>query len=232
MAARPDALPAGAAGRLDPLRDGPLHAVLLGLLARAAVPSETPVAEQGHDRRGLRAERPCRAGRWITFPRRGNGPTATAAGCSGCWRNGGLFSLFVIGAAFVASCLADGGRVGKLILEKCFNLASLQWYEVHRIPWTTLGEDAAKLTVLALVAPVLVLLWSSRSRAAHGGRLAARRPRLCRPLHHRTDARSLGKRGPAGPTRDGHFSAGGTRPRAHLQGPSDRCRTLHVWRNG
>ena len=67
MAAGPDAFPAGAAGRLDPLRDGPLHAVLLGLLARAAVPSEIPVAEQEHDRRGLRAERPRRAGAGLSF---------------------------------------------------------------------------------------------------------------------------------------------------------------------
>jgi hypothetical protein len=74
------------------------------------------------------------------------------------------FSLFVLGAAFVGACLADGGRVGRLVLEKYFNLASLQPYEVHRIPWTALGRDAAKLMLLALVAPVLVLLWSSRNR--------------------------------------------------------------------
>ena len=74
------------------------------------------------------------------------------------------FSLFVLGAAFVGVCLADGGRVGRLVLEKFFNLGSLQRYEVHRIPWTALGRDAAKLTLLALVAPVLVLLWSSRNR--------------------------------------------------------------------
>jgi hypothetical protein len=74
------------------------------------------------------------------------------------------FSLFALGAAFVAVCLADGGRAGRLVLEKYFNLASLQWYEVPRIPWSALGRDAAKLTLLALVAPVLVLLWSSRSR--------------------------------------------------------------------
>jgi hypothetical protein len=83
------------------------------------------------------------------------------------------FSLFVIGAAFVAACLADGGRVGRLVLERFFNLASLRWYEVLRIPWTTLGREAAKLTALALIAPALVLLWSSRSRlrAAAGGLL-------------------------------------------------------------
>ncbi|MGD0999387.1 MAG: YfhO family protein [Candidatus Brocadiia bacterium] len=75
-----------------------------------------------------------------------------------------MFSLFVLGAAFVAVCLTDGGRVGRLVLEKYFNLASLPSYQVHRIPWTALGRDAAKLTLLALVAPVLVLLWSSRSR--------------------------------------------------------------------
>ena len=56
------------------------------------------------------------------------------------------------------------GASGRLLLEKFFNLASLQWYEVHRIPWAALGRDAAKLALLALVAPVLVLLWSSRSR--------------------------------------------------------------------
>jgi hypothetical protein len=74
------------------------------------------------------------------------------------------FSLFVLGAAFVAVCLANGGRAGRLVLEKYFNLASLQWYEVHRIPWSALGRDAAKLALLALIAPVLVLLWSSRNR--------------------------------------------------------------------
>ncbi len=77
-----------------------------------------------------------------------------------CW----TVSLFAIAAAFVAVCLADGGRAGRLVLERYFNLASLQPCEVHRIPWTTLGRDAAKFTLLALAAPALVLLWSSRNR--------------------------------------------------------------------
>jgi hypothetical protein len=81
-----------------------------------------------------------------------------------------MFSLFVLGAACVALCVADGGRVGKLVLEKYFNFNSLQWHGsipegvLRRVPWEILGGDAAKLAFLALVAPVLVLLWSSRNR--------------------------------------------------------------------
>jgi hypothetical protein len=80
------------------------------------------------------------------------------------------FSLFVLGAAFVGVCLADGGRVGTLFLEKYFNFNWPQWRvnvpeaALRRIPWEILGRAAAKLAVLALVAPGLVLLWSSRHR--------------------------------------------------------------------
>ncbi len=80
------------------------------------------------------------------------------------------YSLFGLGAAFVAVCLAEDGRVGKLVLENYFNLNSLQWHgsipEVFlgRVPWEILGCDGVKFMFLALLAPALVLLWSSRSR--------------------------------------------------------------------
>lgn len=80
------------------------------------------------------------------------------------------FSLFVIAAAVVGVCLPDGGRVGRLLLEKYFNLNSLQWHGsipdvlMRRVPWEILGFDGVKFMLLALVAPALALIWSSRSR--------------------------------------------------------------------
>ena len=79
-------------------------------------------------------------------------------------------ALFALVAAFVGVCLADGGRVGELILEKYFNLSSLEWQGsipevlLRRVPWEILGSDGVKFIFLALVTPVLMLLWSSRSR--------------------------------------------------------------------
>ena len=75
------------------------------------------------------------------------------------------FSLFVLGAAFVCACLADGGRVGSWSSRSTSTSARSSRYQVSiasRGPrW---AGTRAKFALLALVAPVLVLLWSSRSR--------------------------------------------------------------------
>ena len=139
------------------------------------------------------------------------------------------FSLFVLGAAFVAACLADGGRVGRLVLEKYLQsrVAPVR-IEVHRIPWTTLGRDAAKLTLLALVAPVLVLLWSSRSRLRTAAGWLLVGLAYADLFVTGLDARSVGKRGPAGPSRDGHLGAAAnsaSRASSRSGRPADNSRT-------
>lgn len=72
-------------------------------------------------------------------------------------------------ALFVAAVfLYDDGRVGRMLLERCFNLASVEPVFAHRIPWKSLVRDAVALPVLTLITVCLVFLsrWKPRLREA------------------------------------------------------------------
>jgi len=99
---------------------------------------------------------------WDRLAEAGSSPVSDRGG----WRH--LLSRWGPGLAFavvgvvVIVLLADHGRLGKVVLTRCFNLGAVAPSFAHRIPWDIIVRDSIKLPIVGLLASLLLYFYTSK----------------------------------------------------------------------
>jgi len=92
-----------------------------------------------------------------------------AVGATAPWRRWvlrwGPCSCFALLTVFIAACLMNGGALGRVVMERVFNLNSVDPRFAHWIPWDVLARDGAKLAVVGLACSLLLQIHVHRPRA-------------------------------------------------------------------
>jgi len=92
---------------------------------------------------------------------------------SGMLLRGTAIALALSCAGVALTCVLHEGAFGKYIVERFFNIGSVEKIFLHRIPWETLSNDTLTCAALIVLGTVLVIVYTgkSRFRAAAAGAL-------------------------------------------------------------